>query len=76
MRLARATASLHVWHDERAYRAMATAASEAHVAIVVLTRLHLFTLEQVACRDVEPAGNRLHQLFAGDGEAIHVAAAD
>ena len=51
------------------------AAPAAHMAMVVLTRLHLFTLEQVAGRDVEPAGNRLYQLIAGDREAIHVAAA-
>jgi len=51
------------------------AASEAHMAVVVLTRLHLFTLEQIAGRNVEPAGNGLYQLIAGDGEAIHVAAA-
>jgi hypothetical protein len=51
------------------------AAPEAYVAMVVLTRLHLFTLEQVAGRDVKPARTRLHQLIAGDREAIHVAAA-
>jgi len=45
------------------------------MAIVVLTRLHLLTLEHVAGRDVEPAGNRLHQLIAGDRKAIHIAAA-
>src|SRR5262249_23252118 len=45
------------------------------MAMAVLTWLHLLTLEQVAGRDVEPAGNRLHQLIAGDREAIHVAAA-
>ena len=45
------------------------------MAVVVLTRLHLFTLEQIAGRDVEPAGNRLYQLIAGDREAIHAAAA-
>ena len=48
---------------------------EAYVAMVVLTRLHLLTLEQVAGRDVKPARTRLHQLIAGDREAIHVAAA-
>ena len=48
---------------------------EAHMAMVILTRLDLLTLEQVACGDVEPAGNCLHQLIAGDGEAIHIAAA-
>ena len=54
---------------------MITTTPEAYMAIVVLTRLHLFTLEQVACRDVEPTGNLLHQLIAGDREAIHLAAA-
>ena len=48
---------------------------EAHMTMVILTRLDLLTLEQVACWDVEPAGNCLHQLIAGDGEAIHIAAA-
>src|SRR5262249_32345423 len=43
--------------------------------MLVLTRLHLFTLEHVAGRDVKPARTRLHQLIAGDREAIHVAAA-
>jgi hypothetical protein len=42
--------------------------------MVVLTWLHLFTLEQVAGRDKEPAGNRFHQLVAGDREAVHIAA--
>ena len=45
------------------------------MTVVVLTRLHLLTLEQVASRHVEPAGNRLHQLIAVDREAIHIAAA-
>ena len=54
---------------------MITAAPEAHMAMVVLTRPHLFTLEQVPGRDVEPAGNRLHQLIARDREAIHITAA-
>jgi hypothetical protein len=45
------------------------------MAMVVLTWLHLFTLEQVAGRDIEPARNRFHQLIAGDWEAIHIAAA-
>jgi hypothetical protein len=44
------------------------------MAMVILTRLDLFTLEQVACWDVEPAGNCLYQLIAGDGEAIDIAA--
>jgi hypothetical protein len=66
---------LHIRHDERADRAVFAAAPEAYVAMVVLTRLHLLTLEQVAGRDVKPARTRLHQLIAGDREAIHVAAA-
>src|SRR5262245_4287205 len=45
------------------------------MAVVVLTRLHLLTLEQVAGRDVRPARTCLHQLIAGDWETIHVAAA-
>src|SRR5258708_39745142 len=44
------------------------------MAVVVLTRLHLLTVEQVAGRDVKPARTCLHQLIAGDREAIHVAA--
>jgi hypothetical protein len=44
------------------------------MAMLVLTRLHLLTPEQVAGRDVEPARARLHQLIAGDREAIHIAA--
>ena len=47
-----------------------------HTWQVILTRLNLLALEKVACRDVEPAGNCLHQLIAGNREAIHVAAAD
>jgi len=43
--------------------------------MVILTRLHLFTLETVAGRDVKPAGDRLYQLVAGDREAIHIVAA-
>ena len=70
-----ATAPLHVRRDERADRAVITSATEAHMAMVVLTWLHLFTLEQVAGRDIEPAGNRFHQLVAGDREAVHIAAA-
>jgi hypothetical protein len=45
------------------------------MAIEVLTRLHLLTLEQIAGWDIEPAGNRFHQLVAGDREAIHIPAA-
>jgi hypothetical protein len=66
---------LRVRHDERADRAVVTALPDADMAIVVLAWLDLLTLEQVACRDVEPAGTCLHQLIAGDGEAIHIAAA-
>ena len=44
------------------------------MAAVVLTWLHLLSVEQVTCRDAEPAVNRLHQLIAGDGKAIHIAA--
>jgi hypothetical protein len=50
-----AAAPLRVWHYERADRAVITAAPEAYMAMVVLTRLHLITPEQVAGRDVEPA---------------------
>ena len=69
-------APLHVRHDKCADRTVITPAAEAHMAMMILTRLDLFTLEQVACRDVEPAGYCLHQLMAGDGEAIHIAATD
>src|SRR5262245_63577467 len=61
-----AAAPLRVRHDERADRAAITAAPEAYMAMVVLTRLHLLTLEHVAGWDVEPARARLHQLIAGD----------
>ena len=37
------------------------------VPIVILTRPDLLRLEQVPCRDIEPAGTCLHQLIAGDG---------
>src|SRR6516165_7864012 len=66
---------LHIRYDERADRAAFAAAPEAYMAMGVLTRLHLLTLEQVAGRDIKPARTRLHQLIAGDREAIHVAAA-
>jgi hypothetical protein len=69
---AQAAAALRVRHDERADRAVITAAPEAYMAMVVLTRLHLLTPEQVAGRDVEPARARVHQLIAGDREAIHL----
>ena len=48
---------------------------KAHMAMAVPTQLYLLRVEQVASRDVEPAGNRLHQLIAGDRETIHIAAA-
>src|SRR5262245_55281693 len=70
-----AAAPLRVRHDERADRAVITAAPEAYMAMVVLTRLHLLTREQVAGRDVEPARALLHKLIAGNREAIHIAAA-
>jgi hypothetical protein len=38
------------------------------MAMVVLTRLHLLTPEQVAGRDVEPAQARLYQLIAAIGK--------
>src|SRR5262245_6651379 len=67
---------LHVWHDERANRAVVAAASKTNMAMEVLARLNLLTLEQVAGRDIEPPGNRFHQLVAGDREAVHIPAAD
>src|SRR5262245_35613923 len=66
---------LHIRYDERADRAVFAPASEAYMATGVLTRLHLLTLEQVAGRDIKPARTRLHQLIAGDREAIYLAAA-
>jgi hypothetical protein len=42
---------------------------------VVHTGLDLLTREQVACWNVKPAGNCLHQLIAGHGKAIHIATA-
>ena len=44
---------LRVQHNERADRAVITATPEAHMAMGVLARLHLLTLEQVTCRHVE-----------------------
>jgi hypothetical protein len=41
---------------------------DAHMAMVIVTRLHLLALE------LEP-GTSLHQLIAVDREAIHIAAA-
>jgi len=69
-----AIAPLNVWHNECADRAVITG-TEAHVAMVVLTWLHLFTMEHVAGRNIEPAGHGFHQLVAGDRKAIRIAAA-
>src|SRR6516165_3245079 len=69
------TTPLNVRRDERADRAVITSAPETHMAMVVLTWLHLFSLEEVAGWDIKPAGTCLHQLVAGDGKAIHIAAA-
>jgi len=60
MRLLQATAPLHVRHDERANRTVVLGVPEAHMAMSVLTWLHLLRQEQVAGWDVEPTGNRLH----------------
>ena len=54
---------------------MITAEPEAHMTMLILARLDLLALEQAVCRNIEPAGNRLHQLIAGDREAINIAAA-
>ena len=43
--------------------------------MVILTGLDLLTREQVSCWKVKPTGNCFHQLIAGDGETIHIAAA-
>jgi hypothetical protein len=51
----------------------AIASSHDSSWVVVLTRLRLLRVEQVS-RDIEPAGNRLHRLIAGDRETIHIAA--
>jgi len=66
---------LYIRHDERADRAVITAVPEAHMTMPILARLDLLALEQAVCRNIEPAGNRLHQLIAGDREAINIAAA-
>jgi hypothetical protein len=66
---------LNVRHDERTDRAVIAAASDTHMAMMILTGLDLLTREQVACWNVKPAGNCLHQLIAGHGKAIHIAAA-
>ena len=65
---------LNVRHDERTDRAV-IAVPDADMAIVILTGLYLLSVEQVTGREVKPAGNCLHQLIAGDGKAIHIAAA-
>jgi hypothetical protein len=44
------------------------------MTMMILTRLHLLTSEQVAGRDMESARARLYQPIAGDREAIHIAA--
>ena len=51
---------LHVWHDERANRAVVAAVSKTHMAVEVLTRLHLLRLKQVAGGDIEPARDGFH----------------
>ena len=66
---------LNVRHDERTDRAVIAAVSDAHMAMMILTGLDLLTREQVACWNVKPTGNCLHQLIAGHGKAIHIAAA-
>ena len=48
---------------------------KAHMAMAVPTQLYLLRVEQVTGRNVKPAGNCLHQLIAGHGKAIHIAAA-
>ena len=45
------------------------------MAIGVLTRLHLLTLEQVAGRDVKPARTRLNQLIACNSISCNAALA-
>ena len=67
--------SLNVRHDERADRAVIAAVSDTHMAMMILTGSDLLMREQVACWNVKPAGNCLHQLIAGHGKAIHIAAA-
>ena len=66
---------LNVRHDERTDRAVIAAVSDTHMAMMILTGLDLLTREQVACWNVKPTGNCLHQLIAGHGKAIHIAAA-
>src|SRR6516165_5413466 len=65
---------LHVRHDERTDRAV-IALSDAHMAMMIPTRLDLITREQVSRWNIKPAGNSLHQLIAGNGITIHIAAA-
>ena len=59
----------------RADRAVIAVVSNTHMAMMILTGLDLLTPEQVACWNVKPAGNCLHQLIAGHGKAIQIAAA-
>ena len=54
---------------------MIAAVSDTHMAMMILTGSDLLTREQVACWNVKPAGICLHQLIAGHGKAIHIAAA-
>ena len=65
---------LNVGHDERTDRAM-IAVSDAHMAMMILTRLDLITREQVSRWNIKPAGNSLHQLIADNGKTIQIAAA-
>jgi len=65
---------LNVRHDERTDRAV-IALSDAHMAMMIPTRLDLITREQVSRWNIKPARNSLHQLIAGDGKTIYIAAA-
>ena len=65
---------LNVRHDERTDRAV-IALSDAHMAMMIPTRLDLITREQVSRWNIKPAENSLHQLIAGNGITIHIAAA-
>jgi len=49
--------------------------SNTDMAMMILTGLNLLTREQVARWHVKPARNCLHQLIAGHGKAIQIAAA-
>lgn len=66
---------LSVRNDERTDREVIML-PETHMAMPVLTRLYLLNVEQVTGRDEQPSGNRLHQLIAGHGKAIHIATAE